>query len=151
MAKYILPLYSFLHRSVQEHSGLNQGYSAGRHRDFNEVYIPIPQAFYDHYGEEALPDRGVQFQLVLPSGDLLNAKVCQDNRKALMSNPNASLGKWIFFELGIDSNQLVTNVDLTNAGFDSVILENNGDGSFNISRCLEKNKFQQEMGREDIF
>jgi len=42
------------------HSGLNHWGEAGRPRDLDEVYIPIPKAFYDYYGNP-FPPRGVSF------------------------------------------------------------------------------------------
>ena len=31
----------------------------------------------------------------IPNGSYLRAKVCQDGNKALMTNPNSNLGKWL--------------------------------------------------------
>ena len=41
------------------------------------------------------PPRDTPFDLILPDGKILNAKVCQDNSKALMTNPNLALGDWL--------------------------------------------------------
>jgi len=150
MSRYILPLYSFSKRRVMPGSGLNQGAANGRRRDLNEVYIPIPKVFYDHYGH-VLPNRNTSFNLTLPDGTILSAKVCQDNDKSIMSNPNSDLGQWLFQQLSISSTTVVSNLDLTNAGFDSVILEDDGNGGFNISIYRTQNAFQQLMNEPNIF
>lgn len=148
MTRYILPLYSFSRGAVMDKSGLNSGFANGRIRNSNEVYIPIPMAFYEHYGNNVLDGLS---SVTLPSGQRISAKICSDNDKSLMSDPNSLLGEWLFSELNISENNLVTNTDLTNAGFDSVILEDNGNGNFNISRSLVNNMFQQQMGSPNIF
>lgn len=148
MPIYILPLYSFSKGSVMDKSGLNTGFANGRTRNSNEVYIPIPMAFYNHYGNSVLDGLS---SVTLPSGQQINAKICSDNDKSLMSDPNSLLGEWLFSELKLSGDDLITNADLTQAGFDSVILEDNGNGNFNISRSLVNNRFQQQMDCPDIF
>lgn len=117
----ILPLYS--KRGVPhipERSGLNQWNAKGRPRDVNEVYIPIPKAIHRLY-PNFFPDRDKPFELVLPDGNLLSAKVCQDGGKALMSNPNAALGEWILRKvLRKPIGEILTIDDLNTYGIDSV-------------------------------
>ena len=56
---------------------------------------------------------------------MLNAKICQAGGKALMSNPNEALGKWILRKvLQKKPWELVTMTDLDRLGFDSVCVEN---------------------------
>lgn len=117
----VLPLYSKRGTPhIPERSGLNQWNARGRARDVNEVYIPIPKAIYKLY-PDFFPDRNSPFELVLPDGKSLSAKVCQDGGKALMSNPNAALGEWILRKvLRKPIGKVVTIDDLNTYGIDSV-------------------------------
>lgn len=121
----ILPLYSTRGTAMQvpEKSGLNQWNAGGRRRDENEVYIPIPREIHKKY-PLFFPDRDTPFQLVLPNGKTLSAKICQENGKALMSNPNSDLGEWILRKvLRKKVGELVTMTDLAKYGIDSVRIE----------------------------
>ena len=103
-AKICLRLYSFSKnhgKFVGAKSGLNQWNASGRPRNPNELYIPYPKE-----DRERLPDffppRDTPFNLRLPDGTVIPAKVCQQDSKAIMSNPNKLLGKWLLrdvFEL----------------------------------------------------
>ena len=118
----ILPLYSERGgvRNVPEKSGLNQWNAGGRKRNANEVYIPIPKSIHHSY-PEFFPDRDIQFELRLPDGSVLSAKVCQDGGKALMSNPNSALGEWILRKvLRKKEGELVSIEDLNTYGIDSI-------------------------------
>lgn len=119
----ILPLYSTaLHGEVSSRSGLNQWNAEGRPRDPNEVYIPIPQSIHDK-NAYFFPARDQIFRLKLPNGSSLTAKVCQQGRKALMSNPNKALGKWLLRDvLRIPAGTVVTRKMLDIAGFDSIVV-----------------------------
>ena len=87
---------------------------------------------------------------MLPDGKIIQAKVCQDGGKAIMSNPNSALGKWLLrdvFELpegtkvtyemlkifGIDSvlftriNSKLYSIDFTEIGTYERLLEGNED------------------------
>lgn len=117
----ILPLYS--NRGIPhipERSGLNQWNAKGRSRDANEIYIPIPKTIHNQY-PNFFPDRNSPFELILPDGNSLSAKVCQDGGKALMSNPNAALGEWILRKvLRKPVGEIVTIDDLNTYGIDSI-------------------------------
>ncbi len=117
----ILPLYSKRGGNhVPERSGLNQWNAKGRRRDDNEVYIPIPKAVHNSY-PDFFPGRNMPFELILPDGNSLSAKICQDSGKALMSNPNSALGEWILRKiLRKPVGELVTIDDLNKFGIDSV-------------------------------
>ena len=138
----ILPLYSYKKEKgyyVPEKSGLNQFNAKGRKRDELETYIPVPKAIHNNY-PGFFPSRDVPFSLQLPNGKVLSAKICQDGGKALMSNPNKALGKWILRKvLQKKPWELVTMSDLDRLGFDSVCVENlhniddNGFQRFRIS------------------
>ena len=121
----VLPLFSTRGRikNVPEKSGLNQWNAGGRKRDENEVYISIPKAIHDKY-PGFFPGRDCPFELLLPDGNTLSAKVCQDGSKALMSNPNSALGEWILRKvLKMPVGKVVTMADLDRFGIDSVLIE----------------------------
>ncbi len=121
----ILPLYSTRGGKMQvpPKSGLNQWNAEGRKRDENEVYIPIPREIHKKY-PYFFPDRNTPFELILPNGKTLSAKICQANGKALMSNPNSDLGEWILRKvLRKKPGELVTMTDLSIYGIDSVRIE----------------------------
>lgn len=121
----VLPLYStrgkLIH--VPEKSGLNQWNAGGRERDENEIYIPVPAELRNNY-PDFFPERYIDFELQLPDGQKLSAKICQDGGKALMSKHNADLGKWLLRQvLGKKPGELVTIEDLERFGIDSVYIE----------------------------
>ncbi|MFH1440046.1 MAG: NgoFVII family restriction endonuclease [Candidatus Woesearchaeota archaeon] len=129
----ILPLYSTRNaEEVPERSGLNQWNAEGRPRDKNEVYIPIPSWIHSKFSG-FFPKRDTPFKLRLPNGDIMDAKVCQDNSKALMSKRNKDLGKWILREvLQLKEGELLTYDKLQTIGIDSVIVEKISDSHFEI-------------------
>ena len=120
----MLPLYSVRDGSVPMKSGLNQWNAGGRARHEDEVYIPVPIAIHRNY-PNFFPDRDTPFALHLPDGRVLSAKICQENGKALMSNPNRDLGNWLLRKvLKKKPLELVTWEDFNLYGFDSVCVEN---------------------------
>ena len=121
----ILPLYSFRNglNVVSQKSGLNQWNAAGRRRDPNEIYIPVPRWIH-HKFPGFFPERDHAFDLYLPDGEVISAKICQDNGKALMSNPNKKLGQWLLRDiLELSEEELLTYEKLEVLGIDSVIIE----------------------------
>ena len=121
----ILPLYSTRQKGeVPEKSGLNQWNAKGRIRNANEVYIPIPLKIH-HLFPDFFPKRDEPFVLELPDRSKLSAKICQENGKALMSNPNSELGEWLLRKiLKKKEGVLVTKLDLDKFGFDSIMVIN---------------------------
>ncbi|MEZ2322816.1 NgoFVII family restriction endonuclease [Bacillus tropicus] len=141
----ILPLYSDRgnKRHVPEKSGLNQWNASGRKRHHDEVYIPIPKWIHDIF-PNFFPERDEKFQLRLPDKVLLSAKVCQDNNKALMSNPNRDLGEWMLRKvLNLKEKELLTYEQLQVLGIDSVIVYKHSQKHFSIDFC--------EIGSYDEF
>ena len=121
----ILPLYSVRNniKYVAEKSGLNQWNASGRVRNEDEIYIPIPSYIQKNFFN-FFPNRDCPFPLLLPNGKIIDAKVCQDGGKALMSNPNRVLGNYILRQaLKKKPGELVTIEDLNRYGFDSVCIE----------------------------
>lgn len=129
----VLPLYSSgKNKIVPKKSGLNQWNAGGRARKDREVYIPIP-AWIHKVFPGFFPGRDTPFKLKLPNGKIIDAKVCQDNQKALMSNPNTDLGEWILDEiLKIPSGKVVTYKMLEEIGIDSVEVEKEAGNIFAI-------------------
>ena len=117
---------------VHEKSGLNQWNAGGRVRNPNELYIPYP-AFDRERSVGFFPSREESFTLTLPDGKMLSAKVCQADGKAIMSNPNYELGKWLLrdvFEL--PEGTLVTYEMLEKFGVDSVVFTKIDDRIYKI-------------------
>jgi hypothetical protein len=145
----ILPLYgtkSGYKREVQEKSGINQWNAGGRERKFGESYIPIPKNIHRAH-PNFFPPRDVKFNLVLPNGKVISAKVCQENNKALMSDPNTDLCEWLYTI--IDKNLDIakkrfsqarpyTYEDLRKVGKDSVKITKI-DGEFNSYQLESSN------------
>jgi hypothetical protein len=127
-----LPLYGSNHK-VYDNSGLNQWNAKGRKRDIDEIYIPIPKKFYTHK-PKFFPEKDVIFTLNLPNKTKLQAKVCQAGSKALMSNPNKALGKWLLRDVfKLSEGELVTNNTLYTYGIDSVRLDKINDTEYDIN------------------
>lgn len=122
----IVPLYSKNKKDgkfVAEKSGLNQWNANGRKRDENEIYIPFPKKLRKEY-KDFFPDRNTPWDLLLPNGKTISMKICQEDGKALMSNPNKDLGKWILRDvLHVKEGHLVSYDDLLRIGIDSIVFK----------------------------
>lgn len=130
----ILPLYTFQKgkKIVQEKSALNQWNAEGRKRDPDEVYISIPALIRKNF-PNFFPKRKENFIIKTPLGETLNASICQDNGKALMTNPNKALSNWLLrTALGLQKYELATIEKLENCNIDSVILEKEKEYVYNI-------------------
>lgn len=146
----ILPLYSTRQNGeVPQKSGLNQWNAGGRARNTNEVYIPVPLKIH-HIYPNFFPQRDEPFELQLPDGKKLSAKICQEGGKALMSNPNSDLGEWLLRKiLKKKEGSLVTRLDLDTFGFDSIMVVNthklNEEGLkiFKLEFAENQNNFQE--------
>lgn len=121
--KVCLPLYSTspdLGNYVPEKSGLNQWNASGRPRNEREVYIKIPLWIHREF-PGFFPPIDTSFNLKLPNGNILSAKVCQQGGKALMSNPNKALGEWLIDRvLKVKPGNIVTYDLLKEVGVDTV-------------------------------
>jgi len=94
----VLPLYSSRSGKVPLRSGLNLWLAKGRERLFGEAYIPVPVAVHA-LAPGFFPPQNSSFTLMLPNGQKLNVKICQQGGKALMSSPNSDLGVWLMSAL----------------------------------------------------
>lgn len=130
----ILPLYGIQKKEkyIFERSGLNQWNANGRKRDFGEIYIPIPVELHKKY-PNFFPKRDQDFNLQIPTGEVFSAKVCQENSKALMTNPNKALSDWLLRRvLQLKEGELATIDKLDKLGFDSVIITKDENENFKI-------------------
>ena len=125
---------------VAPKSGLNQWNGARLNtktgtrtpRNPNELYIPYP-AEDRRTSVGFFPPRDTIFELYMPDGSIIPTKVCQDDGKAIMSNPNKILGKWLLrtvFEL--PEGEVVTYEMLEKFGIDSVIFTKLDDLKYKI-------------------
>lgn len=171
-----LPLYSKKNgeKYVAEKSGLNQWNAGGRARHVDELYIPYNKPDREK-DQTFFPPRDTSFTLHLPDGTEISAKVCQeaykkmpeeqynllsdedklieDKRraegKAIMSNPNKVLGKWLLrdvFELTEET--LVTYEMLEKFGVDSVVFTKNGELDYSVD-FAEIGTYEDFYGEED--
>ena len=132
---------------IFERSGLNQWNANGRKRDFGEIYIPIPAELHRKY-PNFFPKRDQDFKLEIPNGEILSAKVCQENSKALMTNPNKALSDWLLRKvLQLKEGELATIEKLDKLGFDSVIVlkDENGDFKIDIMKTDTYTEFNTEI------
>lgn len=130
----ILPLYGYYQKEkfVFEKSGLNQWNAGGRKRDFGEIYIPIPIEIHKRF-PDFFPPRDQKFNLKVPTNEILSAKVCQENSKALMTDPNKALSDWLLRKvLQLKEGELATIEKLNELGFDSVIITKIDNENFEI-------------------
>ena len=145
-----LPLYSTRggNKKVPEKSGLNQWNASGRPRDPNEIYIPIPAWIHQKF-PNFFPPRDQAFQLTLPDRATMSEKVCQDNNKALMSNPNSALGKWLLRDvLNFSERELLTYDKLQAIGLDTVVIYKTDNETYDIdfTRIGSYEKFLNDNG-----
>lgn len=124
----IIPLYSVKNgeKIIFSKSGLNQWNAGGRSRNLNEVYIPFNSTLREMY-DGFFPQRDTPFEVILPDGNTMSMKLCQENCKALMSNPNKDLGQWLLRDvLKIPEGQIITYNNLLEIGIDSVSFQKTG-------------------------
>ena len=140
---------------VAEKSGLNQWNAGGRARNANEVYIPYQKVDRDR-DLTFFPPRDTVFNLTLPDGTTIPAKVCQEADKnnpllgkSIMSNPNKILGEWLLrnvFEL--PEGTVVTYEMLQRFGVDSVVFTKHGDLEYSVD--FSEIGTYEEFYRDDI-
>lgn len=143
-----LPLYSDRGgRNVPAKSALNQWNAGGRKRNPDEVYIAIPSWIHQKFSG-FFPGRDKPFELILPNKNILNAKVCQDGSKALMTNPNKDLGQWILRDvMNLEENELLTYDRLEELGLDSVVIYKESPGRYSIdfTEIGSFDRFKEEL------
>ena len=142
-----LPLYSVKNNKkiVYEKSWINIWNASWRERDPNEIYIPIPAIIHQKF-PKFFPGRDTPFVLHLPDWNILSAKVCQEWWKALMSNPNKDLWKWLLRTvLKKQEWDLVTYEDLERIWVDCVELyKENWEFYINFKELWTYEKFMEK-------
>ena len=126
--------------------------ASGRKRDYNEIYIPIPADIHK-YKPNFFPPKDVSFNLKLPSQDILSCKLCQENSKALMSNPNKELGQWLLRDvLKLQEGELLTIEMLENVGIDSVRIDkiDNENYMINFAKTYSYDEFIETVKISNI-
>lgn len=127
-----LPLY-WRGWKVFESSWLNQRNAWGRKRDLSEIYIPVPR-FIHRVKPNFFPDRQTPFSLRLPNGHSMQAKICQDWWKALMSHSNKELWEWILRDMfNLQEWEIVTNKKLEEIWIDSVRIDKLWEWKYEIN------------------
>ena len=122
---------------VPLHSGINQWNANGRKRNEDELYIPYPVSAKEKK-PNFFPPRDEEFQIILPDGTELSAKVCQKNGKAIMSNPNKALGHWLLRDVfEVAPGTILNYGDLQRFGIDSVVFEKLEDKRYSVNFCLD--------------
>ena len=117
---------------VAQKSGLNQWNASGRKRHPNEIYIPFPVEDRNRK-TDFFPPRDTPFNLRLPDGTIISAKVCQDQGKAIMSNPNKDLGEWLLRKVfEIPENTIITYEMLEKFNVDSVVFTKNAELDYSV-------------------
>jgi len=141
----VLPLYSTRNKKIKQvapKSGINQWNAGGRKRKFGEAYIPVPSLIHEKY-PDFFPNKDVVFNLTLPNRLTEKAKICQEGEKALMTNPNDVLCRWLYKVIDPNATEkelqrrLRTRVpftyyDLERVGKDSVIVRKKDDKNYSI-------------------
>ncbi len=98
-----------------------------KQRGYGEIYIPIP-SFIHKNCPDFFPPRDAYFNIKVPTGEVLKTKVCQDNSKALMTNPNKAISDWLLRKvLKLEERELLTTKKLDMLGFDSVMIKKEDD------------------------
>jgi hypothetical protein len=131
----VIPLYSTDkagNKIVHEKSGLNQWNASGRPRDIDEVYVPFNAVLRKEF-ENFFPLRDTKFEVILPDGRTMSMKICQDGGKAIMSDPNKDLGKWLLRDVLKLANGTVVTYDLLlKIGIDAISFQKLPDGKYKL-------------------
>lgn len=167
-----LPLFSDRDKKVQEKSGLNTFFTkpktkgSKKARDFYEAYISIPKFIWNEnpywlgnsinltdsksYENKINGKKSIQIMLHLPDGNTMKAIICQQGFKALQTNPQNILGKWLIRDiLGFDREQesenhepihQITMEDLEKIGIGSVKIWHEFDQDYSGFEIKDPNK-----------
>lgn len=140
----VLPLYGInkSKKFVFPQSGLNQWNANGRKRNLSEIYIPIKKEIHKRY-PSFFPPREKHFNLTIPTGETFKAKVCQQDSKALMTDPNKAMSDWLLRKvLQLKEGELATIEKLDELGFDSVIIIKEDEQNYKID-ILKTDSYEQ--------
>jgi len=142
-----LPMYADRSMKVHEKSAFNAWNAAPKSKKSKgprpafEAYIPIPiwvhRAIPNFFGFNPLNPKELSaaesFHLHLPSGEIIPARITQQNGKSLQTNPQSILGEWILHDVfGLNAYEQLTNEHLKALGVDSFRIEKIDDENFKI-------------------
>jgi hypothetical protein len=147
----VLPLYSSrgTTKEVPEKSGLNQWNAGGRVRKFGEAYISVPRNI--HKSCPSFFPADSTFDLYLPNTiDPARASLCQEGKKALMTNPNDELCKWIFKVIDPNFTEDMFRKLPNRAPFHYSDLENAGYDSVRVTKSINPDRPGYEIQFETI-
>lgn len=110
-----------------------------------EVYIPIPSEIHKFF-PNFVPSCDTEFNLEIPAGEVFRAKVCQDNSKALMTNPNKTMSDWLLRKVfNLKEGELATIEKMNELGFDNVIIQKGDDGNYKIDK-VKSGSYEKFIG-----
>jgi hypothetical protein len=110
-----------------------------------EVYIPIPSEIHKFF-PDFFPSRDTEFNLEIPTGEVFRTKVCQDNSKALMTNPNKAMSDWLLRKVfNLQEGELATIEKMNELGFDSVIIQKDDAGNYKIDK-VKSDSYEKFIG-----
>jgi hypothetical protein len=123
--KIYLPLYSGTEsgKYIPAKSQLNYRLGDKMGKSCNNVYLNVPNWIKSNFKNFFPKDKSI-FKVILPNGDILDAKLSQSGLRALMSVPSTDLGEYILREVLClkTAEESVTFENLSNIGFDSISL-----------------------------
>ena len=106
------------------------------------MYIAIPSLIHQ-LAPCFFPGRDITFNLRIPNGEVLTAKLCQEGSKALMTNPNNALAEWMLRRvLGLNEGELLSYQRLKEVGYDSVRIIKISESNYKIEFAL-LNEYEQ--------
>lgn len=134
--KLILPMYSFKNKEkiIYKKSGLNIWNAGGRKRDLYEAYIPlngkVREKAKSFFGSS-------KFTLVTDNGIEMTASLCQQNSKALMTNPNKDITDWICQIINLNSFEVPEDEihDYAN-NEDYKLIKNKNKNTFTVRKVI---------------
>lgn len=140
----VVPLYipqdkkGMREKRVPNSSSLNLWNAKGRPRDPGEMELRLNSTLRNTYKvQNFFPPKDQVFVLKTPDGKEMNAKICQQGCKALMTNPNKDISTWLLRTvLQLQEKELLTYDHLEALGVDSVIITKVDDGYYLIDKAV---------------
>ncbi len=111
-----VPLWNPRKGEIEDRSGLNWGFGAGRPRDPDEAYIPL---YREMVTSEFFPDRPARFTIITDDDHEIHASRGQGAGKGKgisTPNDNAVFGKYFRRRLGVGRGQMLRRADFERYG-----------------------------------
>lgn len=145
----ILPLYNDDDYLVNEKSVFNASLSKPKTKGSNkprpayEAYAHIPvyihHLYPNFFGFDALNRESRNnscFNLHLPDGDIIVAKITQDDGKSIQTKPQSILGKWLLFNIfGLKEYEPLTREIIDEKEIDSIKITKIDNENFKVDVC----------------